>query len=475
MTFDGTILSLNATSNAELKIASGGHNAQNGGILANSQTMTIGDTQDSDAFNNVIIKAIGEKAHFAEDETKFSGAEVQFGENDTGIDVTFFGATSGRKAVWDESQDHMKFYDNTRLAFGSGAATAGYDTSLMFDASKLQLSGTAGFALAATNKLYFDGGSNTYMHESSADSLDFVVGGVTLLEINEQGGQYDYGQLNAPLFIISDDSSGTTSPPTLRLQNTHTTLTSNDVIGRIDVKASGDDHTSANDGIVSRIETISIGHMGGGGLTDDTPVAMIFKVGDNDTGDLVESMRLIWTTASEYVGLFAGPVRTTNGTSAAPAYQFGSVDDGFFHQTSSPGAGIKVMVNGANEALFADGGDFHSDGDVIAFSTTISDERLKDDVVTIESPIDKIKRLRGVEYVWNTGKRKGQKDLGVIAQEVEKVIPEIVKEKIMPFIDDTDTNYKTVDYEKLSAVLIEGMKEQQKQIDELRREVEELK
>ena len=45
----------------------------------------------------------------------------------------------------------------------------------------------------------------------------------------------------------------------------------------------------------------------------------------------------------------------------------------------------------------------------------------------------------------------------------------------MPLIDDSEETYKTVDYEKLTAVLIEGMKEQQKQIDELKREVKELK
>ena len=160
-----------------------------------------------------------------------------------------------------------------------------------------------------------------------------------------------------------------------------------------------------------------------------------------------------------------------DGTADAPSVQLGSANDGFFHHT----AGVKVLVNNLNEALFANGGDFHSDGDVIAFSTTISDKRLKDNVVTIESPIDKIKKLRGVEYVWNIGKRKGQKDLGVIAQEVEKVIPEIVKEKLMPFIDDTDTKYKTVDYEKLTAVLIEGMKDQQDQIDDLRKQIKEMK
>ena len=89
--------------------------------------------------------------------------------------------------------------------------------------------------------------------------------------------------------------------------------------------------------------------------------------------------------------------------------------------------------------------------------------------------MDKVKKLRGVEYTWNKGGRKGQKDLGVIAQEVEKVIPEVVRDKEMPLMDDSGETYKTVDYEKLTAVLIEGMKEQQKQINDLKEEVKELK
>ena len=74
-------------------------------------------------------------------------------------------------------------------------------------------------------------------------------------------------------------------------------------------------------------------------------------------------------------------------------------------------------------------GDLHVDGDVITFSTTVSDERLKDDVETIENASEKVSKLRGVEYTWNEGSRKGQREIGVIAQEVEEVVPEIVHEK----------------------------------------------
>ena len=130
--------------------------------------------------------------------------------------------------------------------------------------------------------------------------------------------------------------------------------------------------------------------------------------------------------------------------------------------------------NGTNVDMMLDSSsDLHVLGDIIAFSSTLSDQRLKDDVETLDKSLEKILQLRGVSFTWNAGSREGVRDIGVIAQEVETVIPEIVREKKAELIDGLPT--KTVDYEKLVAVLIEGMKEQQSQIDELREEIQALK
>jgi hypothetical protein len=153
----------------------------------------------------------------------------------------------------------------------------------------------------------------------------------------------------------------------------------------------------------------------------------------------------------------------------------GNTHDYIFFDASH---GQRFYTSGAEEMRLENDGDLHVDGDVIAFSTTVSDERLKDNVTTIENPLDKIKALRGVEYDWNSGSRKGKHDLGLIAQEVETVLPNIVHEHQMPLLNDDDedeTVYKTVDYEKMVAVLIEGMKEQQNQIDSLKSELTEIK
>ncbi len=132
------------------------------------------------------------------------------------------------------------------------------------------------------------------------------------------------------------------------------------------------------------------------------------------------------------------------------------------------GTGQKPMAfstNSTERMRLTSNGDLHVDADIIGFSTTISDQRLKEKIITIDGALDKVKNLRGVSYYWNSGNKKGKKDLGVIAQEVEKVLPEIVVEKKMEYFGDK--NYKTVDYEKLTAVLIESVKELSAKVEAL--------
>ena len=97
--------------------------------------------------------------------------------------------------------------------------------------------------------------------------------------------------------------------------------------------------------------------------------------------------------------------------------------------------------------------------DVVAFAS--SDERYKDLITPIENPNEKIKLLSGNTFVWNDKHEvfKGKKDIGVIAQEVEKVLPEIVETR--------DNGYKAVKYEKIVALLIESNKELLKRVEEL--------
>ena len=143
----------------------------------------------------------------------------------------------------------------------------------------------------------------------------------------------------------------------------------------------------------------------------------------------------------------------------------GSSTNDYVQVTSSL---INFAKGGVVKMQLQNGGDLHVDGDVLAFSSTVSDERLKDNATEIKGALNKIEAMRGVSYTWNKGSRKGQKDIGVIAQEVEQVIPEIVRDykfEVGEFEGD-ETKYKTVDYEKLAAVLIEAVKELSDKLDQ---------
>ena len=81
----------------------------------------------------------------------------------------------------------------------------------------------------------------------------------------------------------------------------------------------------------------------------------------------------------------------------------------------------------------------------------------------LKDSLNKILKLQGVSFNWRD---TGEPSIGLIAQDVEKVFPEVVFGK---------EGEKTIDYAKLIAPLIEALKEQQKEIEELKAEIEQLK
>ena len=99
-------------------------------------------------------------------------------------------------------------------------------------------------------------------------------------------------------------------------------------------------------------------------------------------------------------------------------------------------------------------------GDIVASYS--SDERLKDNIIPIENSLEKIGNLKGYEFDWNNKQEVYEgHDVGVIAQEVEKVLPEVVETR-------EHDGYKAVKYEKIIPLLINA-------INDLKAEIEELK
>ncbi len=111
-------------------------------------------------------------------------------------------------------------------------------------------------------------------------------------------------------------------------------------------------------------------------------------------------------------------------------------------QVGNPGDGTSAIANAWN---------------------TFSDVRFKEDITNITNALSLVERLRGVRFRW---KNTSREDIGLVAQEVENIIPEVVYE---------DANgYKSVAYDKLVAVLIEAIKEQQKIINKQEKEIKAL-
>ena len=99
--------------------------------------------------------------------------------------------------------------------------------------------------------------------------------------------------------------------------------------------------------------------------------------------------------------------------------------------------------------------------------TQNSDERIKENIITIDSALNKVNQLRGVYYN-RTDINTSQKQIGLIAQEVEAVIPEVV----LTANDELKT--KSISYAQINALLIEAIKEQQTIIDDLKSRIETL-
>jgi hypothetical protein len=137
-------------------------------------------------------------------------------------------------------------------------------------------------------------------------------------------------------------------------------------------------------------------------------------------------------------------------------------------------------------------GDVRASGNVIAY---YSDIRLKENIESIPNALDKIQKLRGVTYDWNNApvniktKRFGTRDIGLIAQEVESVEPLLITEYQTPltqqdtknpmdavdFVPEMSPMYKTIKYDRITALLVEAVKELKAELDEARAEIRELK
>lgn len=183
---------------------------------------------------------------------------------------------------------------------------------------------------------------------------------------------------------------------------------------------------------------------------------------------------------------FTGECKFADGTVGAPSItNTGDLNTGILFPSADA---VEVATSGTGRFKVSDAGiqvtgTITATGDITALT---SDKRLKTNIEVIESPLEKINQLSGFTYNWSKEncEKAGfepsiEKQVGVFAQDIQAVLPEAVKPA--PFDRDIDgksksgDNYLTVQYEKIVPLLIECIKEQQKQIDKLTSDVDSLK
>lgn len=193
----------------------------------------------------------------------------------------------------------------------------------------------------------------------------------------------------------------------------------------------------------------------------------------------------IGTTSPDALLSVNGVTSFADGTAAAPSItNIGDLNTGIFFPAADTIAfaeggteGVRISSSGGlSVGTTSDPGTgaINATGNITAF---FSDIRLKNNLGTIDNALDKVSKLSGIYYTNNdTANKYGytstEKQVGVIAQEVKAVLPEVVK--AAPFdLDETNTsksgeNYMTVQYDKLVPLLIEAIKELKQELEILK-------
>ena len=141
-----------------------------------------------------------------------------------------------------------------------------------------------------------------------------------------------------------------------------------------------------------------------------------------------------------------------------------------YHHVGNNCTGFSNSTTSSSYSVYVSGA-LYATGDIVGSS----DERLKTEIKTIPNALDKVLKLRGVTYKWRDPEEGGtcvnnitETRMGVIAQEVVDVVPEVVTH-------DKENDRYGVSYGHLTGVLIEAVKELKQEVNELKKELEEVK
>ena len=217
---------------------------------------------------------------------------------------------------------------------------------------------------------------------------------------------------------------------------------------------------------------LTLGHYNSSG--SEVQVLHITEGADVGIGTTSPTYKLDVESSDTYIAHFVSTgtnafmqlTTTTHGVTTGDGLIWGIDSNADTYFTNRENASMRFSTNNTEAFRIDNSQDAHFDQDVIAFSTTPSDIRLKENFEKIENGLDVVSQLEGHTFNWKKG---GERlSAGFKAQEVEKILPHLVDEKKLPLRADDDKEYKILRYEEMIPYLVEAIKEQQEQINELK-------
>jgi hypothetical protein len=415
-------------------------------------------------------------------------------------DVTFDnGTNSGKDIVWDESEDYLNFKDNVHATFGNGS-----DLRIYHDGSHNILLGVNGadFKIkdASNTSAIFDTSAGVELFYADSKKLETTSSGISVTGSVVPSEHVDLAD-NKKLLLGTDDdiefySSGShgylangTGDLYIKSDALYLKATNNENylkatadgavelyhnnVKKFDTKSDGVEihgHLLTGDANEIRIGNgpdLKLYHSGGNSfvtnatgqleirsdtllLQDNANGHSMFKGVADGTVELYHDNVKTFETHSNGI-VILGPeggsgqiyLYADEGDDDADKWLVNTADGGDFTIQS------KSTGSWANELVLTNAGNLTATGNVTAYS----DARLKTDIETLDNALDKVTKLRGVSYKRLDTQEAG---IGVIAQEIENVLPEVVQ----------DGAYKSVAYGNVVGLLIEAIKELKAQVDE---------
>lgn len=347
----------------------------------------------------------------------------------------------------------------------AGASLAVTGSTAPANGVYLPAANTLGFSTASTQRLQIDSSGRIGIGNISPLSTLDVNGIASFRSATSTAGAATVSSLvsnttvgvggavvNSYDLTVTGGALATTASSQVLLQNFYTTSTNADYLEITNTRnaAGGTDWTTSGYRLQAKVDSTWMGFVqfNNGGSTVNNSGGISFGTGTTTVGpnSITERMRI-----------------DANGNVAI--------------SLTSVTAGYKLDVGGSVRVA----GGIVATGEITAY---FSDQRLKSNITAITNAVDKVMAINGVYYNANdlaveiAGEDKTVQRVGLLAQEVEAVLPHVVK--AAPFdigdngVSKTGEHYKTLQYERIVPLLVEAIKEQQEQILALTKRVEQL-